>query len=48
MYEATATPAIQAAIEEARRQRSVAFWSLFRRTRPNRKRAACGSGLATA
>lgn len=48
MYLAAADPKIRAAMEEARLQRSLAFWSLFRRTRPSRTDKVKGSGLATA
>ncbi|WP_176473814.1 hypothetical protein [Actibacterium ureilyticum] len=48
MYLTSTDPKIRAAMEEARRQRSLAFLSLFRRTRPSRTDKVKGSGLATA
>lgn len=48
MYLTSADPRIRAALEEARRQRSLAFLKLFRRTRPSRTDKVKGSGLAAA
>lgn len=46
MHHATTHAHIRAAMNEARSQRSGAFWSLFRRTRPSRHHPVQGSGLA--
>lgn len=48
MYMASANPEIRAALKKAHHQRSLTFWSLFRRTRPSRPKKVQGSGLAAA
>ncbi|WP_155886768.1 hypothetical protein [Actibacterium atlanticum] len=44
----SSTAKTQAAIQEARRQRSAAFLSLFRRTKPNPETKKPGCGMAAA
>lgn len=48
MFVISADPEVHRAVERARAERSGAFWSLFRRTRPNRVAHRRGYGKAAA